>query len=83
MLKDEADNEALVHYLRDLFMKIHYCDWASQPDIKYACGKFTTPLWGKCAVVLPKDVYAADDKDYYTFDYKLFNCIDCKLNAKV
>ena len=59
-------------------MKVHYCDYASQPDIRLACSQvYTTPAWKKTQV-LPSSVYEAVNGELYTFDSAKVTCPQCR-----
>lgn len=53
---------------------VHYCDWASQPDIHRACGTWTRPAWGQCSTVQP---WLDDDGELYSFDLDDVTCPAC------
>ncbi len=59
---------------------IHYCDWASQPDIHILCSnEWTTPAWGRRNVPdhVEADFYLSDNGKYYTFKKDVVNCSAC------
>jgi hypothetical protein len=57
---------------------IHYSDWASQPDVHYACHLWTTPAWRERDTTLPEHVYEGQEGGLYTFEESLYNCEACK-----
>lgn len=55
---------------------IHYCSYASQPDIQIHCTKdWTTPAWNKQIEI--KDIYLADSGVLYTFQEHEVTCQKC------
>jgi hypothetical protein len=59
---------------------IHYCGYASQPDIQIFCtGAWDTPAWGseaETATGIP-EVYFGDGGPLYTFSEALVTCPEC------
>ena len=53
---------------------LHWCNWASQPDIGLACGRWTTPEWIQPLVLAP-GVFMDDGGEFYTFDDR--EDVDC------
>lgn len=50
---------------------VHWCNWAQQPSISFACGISTTPAWGQPGELLqPREslAYLAEDGSAYVFD---------------
>ena len=64
-------------------MVVHYCSYASQPDIQISCDKsWTTPAWGpKNGKTTTPGVYLADDGRYYTFEKEKVTCLKCSKTA--
>lgn len=57
---------------------VHYSDYASQPDIKLACGRWTVPAWAEDTRALPVGIYLGDEGDLYTFERTdKVNCSEC------
>lgn len=61
-------------------IEIHYCGWASQPDLQFACGISSTPSWSQ-SKDLPEGVYDSDGDGPYTFEHlNLVTCPRCLKN---
>jgi hypothetical protein len=60
-------------------MIIHFCGYASQPDIQIKCDQsWTIPKWGPTEGKTDKEsVYETDDNRFYTFKKELVTCKDC------
>jgi hypothetical protein len=60
---------------------IHWCDWASQPEIRIACSQVYHRPWTK-RKDLPRDVHEVPVKDLpsilYTFNVRLVTCRACQ-----
>lgn len=64
---------------------VHYCDWAQEPEIHLACGKWTIPAWGKASkthpasgLSLPDGIFMEVGGGLYTFDKEQqINCEKC------
>lgn len=52
-------------------------NYASQPDIQFFCDdSWSIPAWNQ-PKDLPQDIYLADNKSYYTFEFKHVTCTKC------
>lgn len=68
---------------------VHYSDWAAQPDVHLACGRFVQPAWVKTIAVPPPGVHegtpfmprpgepASDEPTLYAFDAPRVTCPAC------
>lgn len=62
-------------------MIIHYCDYASQPDIRIFCDQsWTRPAWNDASTSI-ENVYKTEDNRVYTFNLLLTTCLDCAKKA--
>jgi len=77
-------------------MTVHWSNWSQQPDVKIACGGWTTPLWGHDKASPPPldaglhyayspipSVLSGGGQEplVYTFDKTKVTCPACKTEA--
>lgn len=58
---------------------VHYSDWAQQPDIHLACGRWTLPAWETDDPPLFTGIYREERGGLYTFSQlDRVTCPECR-----